>query len=133
MDYINIPLDVARFLNTSNAVCFTGSKIIGGATPKSDLDIVVLIDCYDTTGVELLRMGFEYDGEYDILADESFTSYHRGLAEDGNRINIILVNNEEYFYAWHDATQEAIKQKAITRQERVGIFQALWEERGLLE
>lgn len=133
MGYINIPLDVARFLNTANAVCFTGSKITGGATPKSDLDIVVLVDRYDTTGVELLRMGFEYDGYYAAIANDPFTSYHRGLADDGNCINIILVNHEQYFYAWQDATQEAIKQKAITRQERVDIFQALWDERGLID
>lgn len=133
MDYINIPLDVARFLNTVNAVCFTGSKIIGGATPRSDLDIVVLVDRYDTTGVELLRMGFEYDGHYASIANDQLNSYHRGFAADGNRINIILVNREQYFYAWQEATQEAIKQKAITRQERVDIFKAIWDEWGLID
>lgn len=133
MDYINIPLDVARFLNTANAVCFTGSKIIGGATYKSDLDIVVLVDRYDTTGVELLRMGFDYDGQYDIIAADPFNSYHRGIADRGERINIILVNTEEYFYAWADATKLAIDQEATTREERVKLFQSLWEERGLLD
>ena len=133
MDHINIPLDVARFLNTANAVCFTGSKIIGGATPKSDLDIVVLVDRYDTTGVELLRMGFEYDGYYDTIAADPFNSYHRGIADYGERINIILVNTEEYFYAWADATKLAIDQKATTREERVKLFQSLWKERGLFD
>lgn len=117
--------------NISQRFCFTGSQVIGGATPESDLDIVVQVEDYNQALAELVDADFTPDTSEDY-ADVSESNF---VSAKKDKINIILVASDLYFEAWLEATQLAcgIHMAQASKEYRHELFRAVWREKGLSE
>ena len=106
----------------------TGSQVIGGATEQSDWDYVV----YATHSKRdfifyMVAVGFTQGEQNSNRAATQGGGQVSSSYRLGN-LNVLVVGDAKSFNLWHRATEIARTLKPATKQERVAIFDCVFEK-----
>lgn len=102
----------------------TGSSVIGGATPESDIDIVIL---YDRELDQVLRQA-GYEASYDVNLDHlKYPNTSVEVCYRFGKYNIIAVKDQEAYIKWLKFTNLARTMGLTTKNQRVVLAQFVTE------
>ena len=103
---------------------WTGSRVIGGYSESSDVDLVVYGDNADVILEELFDYGLIRTGSTDSDPLKSFVSYE--TFDFYVPINFIVTHSEEQFSKWKTATEVAKGLQLHRKEDRIALFDSIF-------